>query len=221
MSRKTRRRDEIMIDRLVHAAGVLLVLVTTGCVSFQGGAEAAHTYHLSLDGWHGEARPAGTNSPVLLISPPQAEPGFETPRMVYIKRPYELEYYAANQWADSPARMFMPLLVQVVGQSGVWRDVVLMPSSVSGDYRLDPYGFAVQHEFLQQPSRVRVVARAQLVDLKQSMIVGMQNFEVIEPAPSENAYGGVLAANRAVATLLDQIASWLRECVRHSPECRR
>lgn len=221
MSQKTRRCDEIMIDRLVHAAGLLLVLTTSGCVSVQGGAEAAHTYHLSLDGWHSEARPADSNGPVLLVSPSQAEPGFETPRMVYVKRPYELEYYAASQWADSPARMFMTLLVQVVGQSGVWRDVVLMPSSISGDYRLDSYGLVLQQEFLQQPSRVRVAARVQLVDLKQSTIVGMQNFEVIEPAPSENAYGGVLAANRAVATLLDQIALWLRECVRHSQECRR
>lgn len=193
----------------------------TGCPSLRSGSEAVHTYQLSLDGSHNEARPAGGNGPVLLVSTPQAEPGFETPRMVYVKRPYELEYFAANQWADTPARMFTPLLVQALSQSGAWRDVVLLPSSVTGDLRLDSYGFALQQEFLQQPSRVRVTSRAQLVDLKQSTIVGMQTFEAIEFAPSENAYGGVLAANRAVAALLDQMASWLRECVRHSPECRR
>jgi cholesterol transport system auxiliary component len=206
---------------LVHAACALLVMTGTGCPSLRSGSEAAHTYQLSLDGSHNEARPAGGNGPVLLVSTPQAEPGFETPRMVYVKRPYELEYYASNQWADSPARMFTPLLVHVLNRSDVWRDVVLLPSSVPGEYRLDSYGFAMQQEFLQQPSRVRVTARAQLVDLKQSTIVGMQTFEAMEPAPSENAYGGVLAANRAVAALLDQMASWLRECVRHSPECRR
>jgi len=206
---------------LVHAACALLVMTGTGCPSLRSGSEAVHTYQLSLDGSHNEARPAGGNGPVLLVSTPQAEPGFETPRMVYVKRPYELEYYASNQWADSPARMFTPLLVHVLNRSDVWRDVVLLPSSVPGEYRLDSYGFAMQQEFLQQPSRVRVTARAQLVDLKQSTIVGMQTFEAMEPAPSENAYGGVLAANRAVAALLDQMASWLRECVRHSPECRR
>jgi len=206
---------------LAHAACALLVMTGTGCPSLRSGSEAVHTYQLSLDGSHNEARPAGGNGPVLLVSTPQAEPGFETPRMVYVKRPYELEYYASNQWADSPARMFTPLLVHVLNRSDVWRDVVLLPSSVPGEYRLDSYGFAMQQEFLQQPSRVRVTARAQLVDLKQSTIVGMQTFEAMEPAPSENAYGGVLAANRAVAALLDQMASWLRECVRHSPECRR
>jgi cholesterol transport system auxiliary component len=200
---------------------VLLALVTSGCISFRGGSEAAHTYQLSLEGAQREVHAADGNSPVVQLSPPQAEPGFETPRMVYLKRPYELEYFAANQWADTPANMVAPLLAQSLSQSGIWRDVVLLPSLVPGDYRLDVYGFALQQEFFQQPSRVRVTARAQLVDLKLSMIVGLQRFEAVEPAPSENAYGGVVAANRAVAALLDQITVWLRECVGHSPTCRR
>ncbi|OQW39410.1 MAG: hypothetical protein A4C66_11145 [Nitrospira sp. HN-bin3] len=66
-----------------------------------------------------------------------------------------------------------------------------------------------------------MTAHAQLVDLKRSTIVGMQRFEAIETAPSENAYGGVVAANRAVAVLLDEITGWLRECVRQSSACRR
>ncbi|WP_413933312.1 ABC-type transport auxiliary lipoprotein family protein [Nitrospira sp. BLG_1] len=207
--------------RIVHASCVVLALVTSGCISVRGGSEAAHTYQLSLEGAQREVHAADGNSPVVQLSPPQAEPGFETPRMVYLKRPYELEYFAANQWADTPANMVAPLLAQSLSQSGIWRDVVLLPSLVPGDYRLDVYGFALQQEFFQQPSRVRVTARAQLVDLKLSMIVGMQRFEAIEPAPSENAYGGVVAANRAVAALLDQITVWLRECVGHSPTCRR
>ena len=207
--------------RIVHASCVVLALVTSGCISFRGGSEAAHTYQLSLEGAQREVHAADGNSPVVQLSPPQAEPGFETPRMVYLKRPYELEYFAANQWADTPANMVAPLLAQSLSQSGIWRDVVLLPSLVPGDYRLDVYGFALQQEFVQQPSRVRVTARAQLVDLKLSMIVGVQRFEAIEPAPSENAYGGVVAANRAVAALLDQITVWLRECVGHSPTCRR
>lgn len=207
--------------RVVHVSGVLLVLVVSGCISFHGGSEAIHTYQLSLEGEQREVHGADGNGPVVQLSSPQAEPGFETPRMVYLKRPYELEYFATNQWADTPANMVAPLLAESLRQSGLWRDVVLLPSLVQVDYRLDLYGFALQQEFFQQPSRVRVTALAQLVDLKQSTIVGMQRFESIEPAPSENAYGGVLAANRAVAGLLDQIVSWLQQCVRHSSECDR
>lgn len=207
--------------RIVYVSCVLLVLATGGCISFRGGSEVAHTYQLNLEGAQRVVQAADGNGPVIHLSPPQAEPGFETPRMVYLKRPYELEYFATNQWADTPANMVAPLLAQSLSQSGILRDVVLLPSSVPGDYRLDVYGFALQQEFFQVPSRVRVTMRAQLVDLKLSTIVGMQRFETVEPASSENAYGGVVAANRAVAVLLDQITVWLRECIGHSPTCRR
>ena len=207
--------------RLVHAACALLVVTAAGCLSPRGDSAEVHTYQLSLDGLPSETRPGKLDGPVLLVSQPQAEPGFETQRMVYVKRPYELEYYAVNQWADTPVRMFTPLMVQALNQRDPWRAVIPLPSSISGDYRLDTHGFLLQQEFLQQPSRVRVMVRAQLTDLKESTILSTRAFEAMENATSENPYGGVQAANRAVATLLDQIASWLRECVRHSPECRR
>jgi len=206
---------------LVHTAFALLVMTVTGCLSPRTDSSEIHTYQLSLDGWSSETRPGKLDGPVMLVSQPQAEPGFETQRMVYIKRPYELEYYAVNQWADTPVRMFTPLMVQALNQNDAWRAVIPLPSSIRGDYRLDTHGFLLQQEFLQQPSRVRVVVRMQLVDLKESTILSTRVFEVVENATSENPYGGVQAANRAVAGLLDQIGSWLRQCVQHSPECRR
>jgi cholesterol transport system auxiliary component len=141
--------------------------------------------------------------------------------MVYVNRPYELEYYAVNQWADTPVRMFAPLLVQALSQNDAWRAVIPLPSSIRGDYRLDSHGFLLQQEFLQQPSRVRVMVRAQLVDLNESTILSTRAFEVVENATSENPYGGVQAANRAVTSLLSQLNAWLGECVRRSPECGR
>jgi cholesterol transport system auxiliary component len=206
--------------RLVYMAFLLLALTVAGCLSPRTDSSEIHIYQLSLDGWPSEARPGKYDGPVLLVSPPQAEPGFETQRMVYVKRPYELEYYALNQWADTPVRMFAPLMAQALNQQNeAWRGVVPLPSSIRGDYRLDTYGFLLQQEFLQQPSRVRVIARTQLVDLKESTILSARTFEVVENAASETPYAGVQAANRAVAGLLDQIGSWLRQCAQHSPEC--
>ena len=212
----------MMNYRLAHVACALLVLTAAGCLSPRTDSSKIHTYQLSLDGWPSEAQPGKLDGPVLLVSPPQAEPGFETQRMVYVKRPHELEYYAVNQWADMPVRMFAPLMVQALNQQNdAWRAVIPLPSSILGDYRLDIHGFLLQQEFLQQPSRVRVMVRAQLVELKGSTILSTRAFEVVENATSENPYGGVQAANRAIAGLLDQIGSWLRQCVRHSPECSR
>jgi cholesterol transport system auxiliary component len=209
------------MNRTIQAALAVLIVTATGCLSPRTESTPAHTYQLTLDAWHTEGRPSDINGPILLVSPLQAEPGYDTTRMVYVKRPYELEHYAVNQWADAPVRMLASLLVQALGRHGSWRAVVSLPSSVRGDYRLDAQGFALQQEFLQEPSRVRVTIRTQLVDLKESRVVGARAFEAVEPALSEDAYGGVLAANRAIAVLLDQIASWLQECARHSPHCGR
>ena len=221
---KIGKRPVVMVmmkHRLIHAVCVLLVVTAAGCLSPRSESSDVHTYQLSLDGWSSDSRHDASDGPVLLVSPPQAEPGFETQRMVYVKRPYELEFYAVNQWAEAPVRMFTPLMVQVLNQSGVWRAVIPLPSSVRGDYRLDSYGFVLQQEFLQQPSRVRMMIRTQLVDLNASTILSTRTFEAVENATSENPYGGVQAANRAVAGLLNQIGSWLRQCVQHMPECNR
>ena len=211
-----------MKGMFIHIACALFLLTAAGCLSPRGSSEEVHTYQLSLDGWGSEAQSGKKlDGPVLLVSEPQAEPGFETQRMVYLKRPYELEYYAVNQWAETPVRMLAPLMVQALNRTGAWRAVIPSPSSIQGDYRLDTYGFLIQQEFQQQPSRVRVMARAQLVDLNASTILGIRAFEVVENAASDTPYGGVQGANRAVASLLEQIAAWLRECTQHSPECRR
>lgn len=205
----------------LHVMCALWVSALPGCLSPRSDSPEIQTYQLSLDEQRGEVRREPPDGPVLLVSPPQAEPGFETQRMVYVKRPFQIEYFAVNEWADTPVRMFAPLMVHALNHSGLWHAVIPLPSSIVGDYRLDTYGFLLQHEFIQQPSRVRILARLQLVDLKESTIVSTRSFEVVENAPSENAYGGVLAANRAVAGVLDQIVSWLHQCIRRSPECGR
>jgi cholesterol transport system auxiliary component len=117
--------------------------------------------------------------------------------------------------------MFASLMNEVLSRTGTWRAVVPLPSSIRGDFRLDMYGFALQQEFLQDPSLVRVTVRAQLIDVRESRVVGTRAFETVESAPSGDAYGGVVAANKAVAALLDDMASWLKECVRRSPESGR
>lgn len=206
---------------IAHTAAVLFLATAGGCLSPRGEAPPIHTYQLSLDAASGEGASIDGAGSVLLVGQPQPHPGFESPRMVYLKRPYELEFYAANQWADAPARLFAPLLVQALSQTGTWRAVVALPGSVRGDYRLDSSGFIVQQEFVRRPSLVRMSLRGQLIDLKESRVVGTKMFEVEEPAPSEDAYGGVLAANRATATMLAQITSWLQSCARHAPECNR
>lgn len=205
-----------MSSRIARLSVVSLVLLA-GCFMPRATEGPLHTYLLSPEkgAWSTQA---STNKHevhgVLLLSTPQAEAGFDTPRMVYLTRAHEVGYYATNQWAETPVRMIETLLVQSLEKSGLWRVVVPMPSSVHGDHRLDTQGLTLQQEFLQRPSQVRVGFRLQLVELRKQVVVGTRRFEVVENAPTDDAYGGVLAANRAVATLLEQVAEWVTSCMR-------
>ncbi len=201
----------------------LLGIMTACAFPGQGNKEVIHTYLLSPESVSAQGRggTGGKTTAVLLVNQPQSEAGFETERMAYLLRPHEVSYYATHEWADAPARMLTPLLVQAFEQLHAWQAVVQMPSAVRGDYRFDSDHFSIAQEFFQRPSHIRLTLRAELVDLQRARPIGTKSFEIVEEAPSEDAYGGVLAANRAVAKLLEETSDWLRDCMegRSSGSC--
>lgn len=208
----------MVIRDVMRSFGVILLCcAAAACALSRSTDEPVHTYVLgpAESAWDGgtPAMPPGVHG-VLVVGLPQAEAGFEQPRIAYVQRPYEVNYYATNQWADTPARMLVPLLIHSLESTGLWRAVVPMPTTVRGDYRLDTSGLLLQQEFFQQPSRTRIVLRAQLIDLNDQRLMGARSFDALEPAPSDDAYGGVLAANRAAAQLLHAVEDWIRSCLK-------
>lgn len=150
------------------------------------------------------AAPAGT----LLVNLPRARPGFDTSGMIYLLQPKAVGIYADSRWADTPARMLAPLAALALEETGCFRAVVQMPTTVAGDIRLDLDDLALEQEFFTRPSRVRLSLAAVFVTLRDQEVVAARRFEVVEEAPSDDASGGAVAANRAVGLLLDRLAAW-------------
>ena len=145
---------------------------------------------------------------VLAISEPQTRPGFDTPQIVYVQQPHELNYFVTSRWANTPARMLEPLLVQAMEQTGSFRAVVQTPGAIPADVRLDTELIRLQHDFVTRPSRVQLTLRAQLIDVRGQRELAVKQFDESENATSDNAYGGVTAANRALQRVLDQLADF-------------
>lgn len=213
-----------MVLRAIWKAMAVASMLTLGaCFSLavDTDREPIHTHILNPE-WKSETDVHTTGPPssaVLLVTMPQAQPGYDVPRMVYLRQPHELNYYATHQWVETLPRMLAPLIVQSLERTGVWKSVVQAPTVVRGDYRLDADQITLEQRFFEKPNRVRAAFRAQLIDLRQYGVVGTKWFETFEVAPSEDADGGVTAANRAVGRLLDDLAVWTSECAKHAENC--
>jgi len=203
------------VTRLCRLLAAGLPLIALSACNTLRPAATPHPAFYSLNGTQ-SAAPAAPSAaaPTLIINPPHSAAGFDSPRIIYVRETHKLEYFAHSEWIDPPARMLVPLLVAAVESTGAFRAVVLTPSSASGDMRLDTEILRLQHEFQTQPSRVRFTLRAYLVDDKTRRVLAWREFDAAIPAASEDPYGGVVAANRAVQTVLENLAAFCAEAAR-------
>jgi len=191
---------------------VTCVLLLTGCTGLPAPHVSTQATYV-LEAQQAVKRASIRRDTVLAVSEPEARPGFDTPQIAYLQHTHELNYFVASQWADTPAHMLQPLLVQAMEQTGSFRAVVQIPSLVPADIRLDTELVRLRQDFTAQPSRVQLTLRAQLIDVRGQRVLAVKQFDEFENATSENAYGGVSAANRALQRLLDQLADF---CVTES-----
>lgn len=178
-----------------------------GCAALQP-VEVEQAQVFALDPAFEGGAAASPDGPVLAIGRVREDPGFDSARMAYVRKPHELEYFARNKWVDAPGKMLAPLLERALESSGAFRAVLPSPGTVAGDFRLDAQVVRLQQEFLSTPSVVRLTLRAQLVDLAAKRIVATRQFEAVEAATGDDPYGGVVAANRAVRRVLGEVAAF-------------
>ncbi len=197
---------------------VALLTLTGGCEVLKP-TTSSHPVYYTLSGVNvgamavPSAQRIAINAPTLIVSPPHAAAGFDSKRIMYMRQTDQLEYFAHNEWIDTPARMLAPLIVAAVERSGAFRAVVQTPSAAAGEMRLDIEILRLQHEFLSIPSRIRFTLRAYLVDSKTRRVIASREFDAAVPAASETPQGGVVAANRAVQTVLDNLSAFCAEAV--------
>jgi cholesterol transport system auxiliary component len=202
--------------RLCRLGGAALLLALAGGCSALRPAATPQPSFYSLDSVRREAgaatpATASASAPTLIVNPPHAASGFDSQRIIYVRAAHQLEYFAHSEWVDTPARMLAPLIVAASENSGAFRAVVLTPSAAAGDLRLDSEIVRLQHDFGGQPSRVRFTLRAYLVDNSTRRVLAWREFDESVAAASEDPYGGVVAANRAVQSVLQQLASFCAE----------
>lgn len=148
----------------------------------------------------------------LLISLPDAIPGYQTEQMLYTDKPFELSAFAHSAWISSPANMLYPLIIQSLQHSHYFFAVASGPDADKTDYRLDTQLIELQQSFLTKPSKMQLVANVVLTHIADSRVVASRVISINIPCPADTPYGGVIAANQVAYAFTQQLSNFV---IRH------
>jgi len=160
------------------------------------------------------ARQTRADAPVVLVSVPRAHGGYDSSRIAYMKEDYGLRYYTRSRWADTPARMLAPLLADAIQSTGQFQALYATSGSVSADMRLDTELIRFHQDFRSLPSEMHITLRAQLIGIASGEVLATLLVDQSMAADTDDAFGGVVAANRLLGQLLDELAQF---CVSNRP----
>lgn len=194
---------------------LLALLLLPGCsVLPKPAPEAVDTYILEYASGPAANTATGSDLPVLIVTTPRAHGGYDTTGIAYMQQTYDLRYYARSRWADTPARMLAPLIADAVQATGQMQAVYATPGSIAADLRLDTELIRLRQDFRRQPGEVRITLQVRLIDLKNSTLLATRQLDSVVATHTDDAYGGVIAANQALGQLLDELA---RFCTGNRP----
>lgn len=179
------------------------LLVLAGCALPQDSSPPQQAYLLEVGAFTPPTR--RSSGKILLVTVSKEAAGFDSNRIAYTREPPKLDYYKDSVWSDTPAKMLLPILVRAFESTGAFKAVVSPPSPVLADVRVDVDVIRLQQEFMTMPSRVRLITRIKVVEMKSGHVLETRLFEAIEPAPSENAAGAARAANAAMQKVLGEM----------------
>jgi len=149
--------------------------------------------------------------PTLIVNMPKAAAGYDTRRMIYTRTAHQLEYFARNEWVDTPSYMLQPLMVAAIEQTQAFNAVLPKLAAVKTDLRLETEMLGLLQDFNSKPSVVRFTLRATIIDNASGKVIALREFINQVPAASDNPIGGVNAANLAVNSILKQLADFCAE----------
>ena len=207
------------VRALRQVGTIMLVALIAGCSALVPKAAPQPSFYLlqimpADKPAHGTAVATAT-LPTLVVDAPRAAAGLDGTHLLYVREAHRLEYFAHSEWVDTPAHMLAPLIVGTLERHAAFAAVVSAPSTAAGDLRLETEILLLQQEFGAGASRAHFVLRAYVVDQATHAVLARRDLDRSIAADSEDARGGVVAANRAVQAVLDDLAGMCGDAARN------
>jgi cholesterol transport system auxiliary component len=187
-----------------------LAVALGGCVNFgENPNMPAVVYYVLQDlGPATPAAPAAPAAPTLLVLDTTTGGFYDTDQLIFSSSPGTRGQYQFARWTERPGKRFADLMRGRLDRQGIWH-VSAAGGYVQGDELLDTELIEFYHDAVSEPGQVRLVLRAELVDLKRRKLLGRKVFEQEVPLATFDAAGAAQASNVAVSRTLDELAAWL------------
>ena len=149
----------------------------------------------------------GTPRPAtLLVLVPVTAAPYDTTRIAYATAPHEIAYYARVEWAQRPALMIQPLLVQTMRATRAFAAVEAPPYLDHYRYALHTEIRELRMDFDAGTPATHLVLHARLADQDSGRTLLDRDFAVAEPIAARTPAAGIAAANAATARALAEVA---------------
>lgn len=127
----------------------------------------------------------------------------------YLENGHRQQPYAYSRWYETLGSMLENKLLLAFEKAQVAETVTGSVSGARADFRLEIAILDAIHDFTgQKPSRVRLSCTASLLDKRTGESLASKLFEVVVPAPTDDAEGGVAAFNEAADRIVTDIVRW-------------
>ncbi len=191
------------------AAAALVVVLAAGCTLLPPGQTETKKEVLSTVP---DALPQrDTRAAALLVLRPDTQAIYDTTQMAYMARPYQVDYFTQYAWGATPSQMLLPLLVQTLENTHAFAAVLTAPYAGHYSFALRTEILELMQDFTAQPPVLRFALRLQLSDSTTGRIIATKSISLREPLEQESPYAGVVAANRAAAKALSEVAKFVLE----------
>jgi cholesterol transport system auxiliary component len=200
------------MKRLVPLVAVALLF--GGCVNIGSKSDGpAVVYYVLEDGGsQRETPPAPAPTPAapltLVVLDAHASSFYDSDQLVFSRTPGTRGQYQFARWAERPGKRLGELMRARIDAQGAWQ-VSQGGGYVRGDRLLDTALLEFYHDASTRPGEVRLVLRAELVDLTARQVIGRHVFEQRAPLDHYDAAGAAKASAVAVGRLLDDLVAWL------------
>lgn len=150
---------------------------------------------------------------ILMVLKPDTSPAYNTTRMAFSSRPFQISYYSSSHWAETPSDMFLTLIADTMQKTHHYRAIVTPPFTGRFNYALRTNINELLIDYTKPQAMLNLSLQAQLLSGTTGNVVAVREFNVSVPLGCRTPYSAVIAANRAAALALGQMAAWT---VRHT-----